>query len=143
MACSTQDSPVERGFNEDEIATYNSSDRFNYDRVIVTKQNVVLEFFIKVLVFIGEFLNSVLGIVLVILLIILLIYLVLINVQRDRRTTLDDQVVFKKISETQVEQIDFEVLIKNAIAKGDYRMAVRFRFLHLLKHLSKNNLINI
>lgn len=40
-----------------------------------------------------------------------------------------------------INQMDFEKLVNDAIAKGEYRVAVRYLYLRLLKDLSDNNLI--
>ncbi|MEN8249289.1 MAG: DUF4129 domain-containing protein [Bacteroidota bacterium] len=143
LGCATQDNNGYRGFDKEEIAEYNSSNRFNYDRKIVVRQNVLLEFFIKVITAIGRLLHSVLGITLTIILVALLIWLIIANVKRDRPTPVDEDIGFRKIDESTVESIDFDALIKKALEKQDYRMAIRYRFLNLLKQLSKHKLISI
>ncbi|MCF6307404.1 MAG: hypothetical protein L3J09_05560 [Flavobacteriaceae bacterium] len=44
--------------------------------------------------------------------------------------------------EEHIEQIDLEALISNALAQSDYRLAIRYMYLKVLKNLSLNNLIN-
>ena len=45
-------------------------------------------------------------------------------------------------AEEDIHQLDFEKLIREAIAGGEYRVAIRYMYLKLLKELSDNNLIN-
>ncbi|MDR1762532.1 MAG: DUF4129 domain-containing protein [Dysgonamonadaceae bacterium] len=44
--------------------------------------------------------------------------------------------------EENIHSIDFEREIEQAIEKGDYRLAVRLKYLQTLRYLSDNNLIN-
>ena len=46
------------------------------------------------------------------------------------------------IEEDNIYGVDFESVRKKALAKGNYREAIRMTYLQTLKHLSDNNLIN-
>ncbi|OQD42628.1 hypothetical protein BUL40_08855 [Croceivirga radicis] len=46
------------------------------------------------------------------------------------------------ISEQHIETIDFDALLADALKNKDYRLAVRYQFLLLLKHLSNKDLID-
>ena len=46
------------------------------------------------------------------------------------------------IEEDNIYGVDFDAVRKKALAKGNYREAIRMTYLQALKHLSDNNLIN-
>ncbi len=46
------------------------------------------------------------------------------------------------IQEEQLQQTDFDAFIKEAKAQGDYRLAIRYQYLKVLRALSQGNLID-
>ncbi|NJB34980.1 hypothetical protein [Croceivirga sp. JEA036] len=47
-----------------------------------------------------------------------------------------------ELAEQHIETLDFDVLLKKAIAANDYRLAIRYHFLRFLKTLSQRELID-
>ena len=46
-----------------------------------------------------------------------------------------------ELSEEQLTQVDFDALIQTALEKKDYRLAIRYQYLKVLKTLSQKNII--
>ncbi len=132
-----------RGFDQEKMAYYNASETYNYDKTIVVSDNPVLSFFARAISLVALFFNTVLGYILLAGLIALLIWILFRYVNQDRVSYTDAPDVMRVIDEKNVEQVDFAKLIAQALDKGDYRLAIRFSFLNLLKTLSRQELIKV
>ncbi len=138
-----QKATATRGFDKEKIAYYNASEAYNYDKVIIRKPNPVLNFFLRAISLIARFFNTVLGYILLAALAILLIWIVARYVNQDRTTYTDSPEVLRVVDESSIDQIDFSKLIARALEQKDYRLAIRFSFLDLLKRLSTKKLIKV
>ena len=133
----------ERGFSEEKIAYYNNLDRYDYDKVISSEPNIILGFLAKIIQAIAWFLNTIFGYIMIAALVGLLIYILFRYVNKERTAYTESNENLRLIEESALDDIDFSKLINIALAKKDYRLAVRFTFLKSLKRLSLSKLIII
>ena len=139
----TKDQPVstKRGFVEEKISYYNTSEQFNYDRTITSKPNPVLEFLSQIIRGIAWFLNTIFGYVMIAALIFLLIWILFRYVNQERINYSENPESLRIVDESKIDDIDFNKLISKALASSNYRLAIRYTFLNTLKRLSMNKLI--
>lgn len=139
----TKDQPIntERGFAEEKIDYYNASERFNYDQIITSKPNPILEFLSQVIRGIAWFLNTIFGYVMIVALVILLIWILFSYVNQERISYNKTAETLRIVDESKIDDIDFNKLISKALAGGNYRLAIRYTFLNTLKGLSLHKLI--
>jgi hypothetical protein len=141
----TSDKPVstDRGFVEKKINYYNTSEQFNYDRLITSKPNPVLQFFSRVIRGIAWFLNTIFGYVMIASLVVLLIWILFRYVNQERVNYTENSDTLHIIDESKLDEIDFIKLISKAVASSNYRLAIRYTFLNTLKGLSLHKLITV
>ena len=139
----TKDQPVstKRGFVEEKISYYNTSEQFNYDRTITSKPNPILEFLSQIIRGIAWFLNTIFGYVMIAALIFLLIWILFRYVNQERINYRENPESLRIVDESKIDDIDFNKLISKALASSNYRLAIRYTFLNTLKRLSINKLI--
>lgn len=141
----TKDQPgsTDRGFNEEKIAYYNSSERFNYAKTIASVPNPVLRFLSKIVRGIAWFLNTIFGYVMITALVALLIFILFNYVNKERTNYQENVEVLRIIDESKIDEIDFAKLISKSLTRKDYRLAIRYTFLNALKGLSLHKLITV
>lgn len=141
----TKDQPgsTDRGFNEEKIAYYNSSERFNYDKTIASEPNPVLRFLSKIVRGIAWFLNTIFGYVMIAALVALLIFILFNYVNKERTNYQENVEVLRIIDESKIDETDFTKLISKSLTRKDYRLAIRYTFLNALKGLSLHQLITV
>lgn len=143
----------ERSFDEDLSKKYNGEE-FDYTIKTGESSNLISRF----LKWFGDWLNNTFGIeippgtlnVLKWLIYIVMGGLVIYLIVRMFVNERFEAIFTKKaksfadieIAEQHIEAIDFDVLLSDALKKKDYRLAVRFHFLKLLKKLSQKELID-
>jgi hypothetical protein len=143
----------ERTINDDLNKKYTGED-FNYDVKTGESQNLLSRFFN----WIGRGLKNVFGInlspeTLKLLeyfiyfimggLVIYLLVRVLVNEKFNSIFTKKAKTVFDiDLAEQHIESLDLDALLKTALANKDYRLAVRYQFLRVLKRLSQKDIID-
>lgn len=134
--------------DKSKIEEYRKDPRFQYK-----KEERGLSWWDRFLLAINNFINNLLGtvaksgmlsivVLLIIVVIICLIVLKLIGV--DYRTLLGKKELDKSeidIYTENVHEMNFDVLISNALRNKDYRLAVRFLYLKNLKQMSDKDII--
>ena len=117
IGCS-RDTPVtsERGFDEGKITYYNSLDRFNYDKVITSKPNVVLNFLGEVIKAVAWFLNTIFGYLMIAALIALLVYILFRYVSKERVDNIENFERLRLVDESKIDELDFANLINKALS---------------------------
>lgn len=86
-------------------------------------------------------LQTILWIIIAALVVFLLIQLLKVDFRKLVRKKSDDGNVDYDVREEVLEKLPFEELIQDAIARGQYRMAVRFHYLRSLKYLQDSQYI--
>lgn len=147
LSCSTDNQVNEtevRGFDQEYLEKLNKLDSYDYDRAVTEKssENPLLEFLAKLFSGLAWFLNSVFGYLIIAFLFGLLIWVLAKNSERFfEKKKLPEKEKLITVAPTEVEEKDYHRLIKAALKKQDYRMAIRFGFLSCLKYLHKKELI--
>lgn len=142
----------ERALDKDLNKTYNGED-FNYDIKTGESQNLLARFFNWV----RRGLNNVFGInlppeaikifeyfiyFLMAGLVIYLLVRLLVNEKFNSIFTKKAKTLFDiDLAEQHIEHLDLEALLNKALAHKDYRLAVRYHFLKILKRLSQKDII--
>jgi len=142
----------ERSINEDLSKKY-TGDTFNYDIKTGESQNLLARFFNWV----GNALENVFGVHLspkVLKLLEYLVYILLgggaiyllvrffVNEKFNAIFTKKAKTIFDiDLTEQHIENLDLDALLKEALANKDYRLAVRYHFLRILKQLSQKEII--
>lgn len=141
----TKDQPAytDRGFNEEKITYYNSSERFNYDKTISSEPNSLSIFLSKIVRGIAWFLNTIFGFVMIAVLVALLIFILFNYVNKERTNYQENIEVLRVIDESKIDEIDFAGLIRKSLTRKDFRLAIRYTFLNALKGLSLHKLISV
>jgi hypothetical protein len=133
----------ERGFDEAKIDYYNTSERYNYDRIISQEPNPVLQALSTIIGAIAWILNTIFGYIMIAILVVLLIWVLFRYVNQERVSYNNDRKVLRLVDESAIDEIDFNKLISKALANKNYRLAIRYTFLNTLKGLSLNQLITV
>jgi len=147
LTCTTENKHIEsgtRGFDHEYLESLNSKASYDYDRVVVEERggNPMLKFLAKVLSGIAWFFNSVFGYLVIAFLIGLLIWILVKNSEQFfEKKKLNGKEKLITLEPVEIEDKDYNRLIKAALKKQDYRMAIRFGFLNCLKYMHKNELI--
>ena len=143
----------QRAFEKDLQEKY-AGDEFDYSITTGESQNLLtrfLAFFFNWLADTFGFTISpeafkVLEIIIYILLGALVLYLIIKFAVNEKVSTLLTKrakpLTDLGIAEQHIETIDFDALLADAIKDKDYRLAVRYQFLLLLKHLSNKDVID-
>lgn len=138
----------ERVFNAKELEGYKSLEKFDYDRAIppyepgpiVSFLMPILELFFKAIVFLTQGVGLIILLLLLAGIVILIVYFV--NKSGYAGTINDSELDDIEISEVEdISGIDLDGLLQQAIKAKDFRLAVRVRFLQVLKSLDHNKLI--
>lgn len=133
-----------RGFDQERLEKLNSLNSYNYDREFEqeTGNNPVLDIIGQLLSGIAWFFNSLLGYVIIAFLIGLLVWILVKNSDKlFEKKKLGEQEKLIIVQPLDVEDKDYNQLIRAALKKQDYKMAIRFGFLSSLKYLHKKELI--
>lgn len=142
-----------REFDENLNEKYNTSE-FNYDIKDGESQNLLARFlswFFNWLrqafgIDIPPGAGEIIEIIIYGLLGVLAIYLLVRFLLGERAATFftrgDKHIASLGVTEEKIQQIDFDSLIKDALAQNNYRDAIRFLYLKALKNLSQSNIID-
>lgn len=144
---------VERGFADNLNERY-QGEEFNYDVKTGEAQNLLARFFN----WLGRILRNTFGIdippgafkVMEIIVYILmggLVIFLLVRVFINEKfnsifTKRAKSIIDIDLSEQHIENIDLDALLSDALKQKDYRLAIRYQFLKVLKALSQKNLID-
>lgn len=153
IAIDTNSVVLERPYLDGLNERYNGEE-FNYDIKTGESQNLLQRFFRWLDQWLGDTFGidispevfTVLKWVIYVLMAALIIYLItklFINERFDALFTKKAKSILDiELAEQHIEQIDFEALLSKAITDKEFRLAVRYQFLLLLKKLSQRELIN-
>ncbi|MEQ9232261.1 MAG: hypothetical protein RIF46_16385, partial [Cyclobacteriaceae bacterium] len=125
-----------RGYDQVEIERLNTSKSFDYSRDIPPPKNYLIDFINGIAKAIIWLFSNIIGYVIVIGLVALLIWIILKNTTFGRSAPRDKKDIDPLIQIRSGEQLaneDFDALIQNALAVGDFRAAIRYSFLKALK----------
>ncbi len=118
-------------------------DKYDYDQVVDKYEP---GWFIEMLRTIGIFLAQGIGSVLIIIAVIALVGLILYLILKSGlgKTISDkdyaDEIEIGDVED--IEELDLDLLLKNALANNNYRAATRIMYLQVLKGLNKKKLID-
>ena len=132
-----------RGFDREQLAAYKQNKAFDYSREIVPWENPLFGWLGHVFRFVAWLFNSLLGYVVLALLLIGLVYVIFRYTRFSGRQELAGQQSLRLVNEERVEEVDFQRLLALALEKQDYRLAIRYVFLDVLKSLSLRKLIKL
>jgi hypothetical protein len=139
-----------RGFNEDKIKELRADEDFNYAEAPTVGESLWDRFWRWVGQFIAELFGKMAttnwgNVLLYALALVVLILIVMAVLKVDAFRILakgDGSAVTKGVFHENIHEMDFDALIKEAVANRDYRNAVRLVFLQSLKLLSDKQHIN-
>lgn len=138
----------ERVFNAEELEAYKKLEKFDYDRTIppyepgpiVSFLKPILELLFNAIVFLTQGVGLVILLALLAAIVVLIVYF--INKSGYTKTISEAELDDIEISEVDdISGIDLDSLLQQAIKAKDFRLAVRVRFLQVLKSLDHNKLI--
>ncbi len=138
MISQSDSSDNNRGYDQVEIERLNTSKSFDYSRDIPPPKNYLIDFINGIARAIIWLFSNIIGYVIVIGLVALLIWIILKNTTFGRSAPRDKKDIDPLIQIRSGEQLaneDFDALIQNALAVGDFRAAIRYSFLKALKVL--------
>ncbi len=141
--CRQSQPDTRRGFDREQLAAYKQNKAFDYNREIVPWENPLFGWLGYVFRFVAWLFNSLLGYVVLALLLIGLVYVIFRYTRFSGRQELAEQQSLRLVREDKVEDTDFQRLLALALAKQDYRLAIRYVFLDILKTLSLRKLITL
>ncbi|HHL53443.1 MAG TPA: DUF4129 domain-containing protein, partial [Flammeovirgaceae bacterium] len=124
-------------------AAYKQNKAFDYSREIVPWENPLFGWLGYVFRFVAWMFNSLLGYVVLALLLIGLVYVIYRYTAFTGERELAGQQSLRLVNEERVEEVDFQRLLALALEKQDYRLAIRYVFLDVLKSLSLRKLIKL
>lgn len=132
-----------RQFDQGKLDEYRAMDKYDYDQVVKTYEPSL---FMKILGAIGEFLAQGIGSVLIVIAVIALVGLIIYLIFKSGLgSTVSDKDYSDEIEIQEVEDInelDLDKLLADALANGNHRMATRIMYLQVLKGLNKKKLID-
>ena len=132
-----------REFNEEQLQEFNASARFDYNRTVESYNNPVLEIIAKFFTLLSWLLNSFLGYLIIAVMIGLLIYIIINNSSwiflRKGDAGISDAVL--ESDQEDIELIDYDLLLHQALIQHDFRLAIRYKFLKILKTLQQAGMI--
>ncbi|PRX55491.1 DUF4129 domain-containing protein [Flagellimonas meridianipacifica] len=143
----------ERSFNQDLSQKY-QGDEFNYEIKTGESQNLLLRFLRWLFGGLGEIFGfdvspnalKVIQYFIYVLMGLLVIYLLVRFLVNERFgsifTKKANSILDVDLSEQHIESLDLDSLMNEALQKKDYRLAVRYQFLKVLKRLSQKQLID-
>lgn len=138
ILCQSDDEVGKRGYDQTEIERLNASKNFDYAREIPPPKNYLAQLINSIARAIIWLFSNIIGYVIVIGLVALLIWIILKNTTFGRSAPWDKKDIDPLIQIRSGEQLaneDFDTLIQNALAVGDFRAAIRYSFLKALKVL--------
>ncbi|MGD1843143.1 MAG: DUF4129 domain-containing protein [Thermonemataceae bacterium] len=143
---------VVRHFNESELSDYKSDSDYNYDREKAKRSFTWWDKFKRW--FADKFFKSLFGEsdaserwILYLLLAIVIIYVILRFLKADLSSLLStrknkqQELTYEDVS-SNIQQVDFDLLIQKAIKDRQFDLSVRFMYLKSLRLLSDKNLID-
>ncbi len=144
---------VKKAFSNNFTEKY-SSDDFNYNESVVESQNYLL----RAIKWFFEKLGAIFGIdvdpgffklvetLIYIILIVIAVYIIIRLFAGTKATSFFNKkskdLAPLKYEEEHIEELDLENLINKALTASDYRLAIRYMYLKVLKDLSINNIID-
>ncbi len=136
------DSTVHRGFDEQKLTEYNESPRYDYDRKIERKPNIILNIFAEIFSFFARVFGSIIGYIALILLVAGLIWVIVTNVRvPKKKVRVKEEDVLHYDPEQDIQAIDYSGLLEDALANQNYRLAIRYLYIITLQKLQMAELI--
>lgn len=144
---------IKKEFSENLSEKY-AGDEFNYNESVVESQNYLLRairwFFEKLANIFGVEVDpgffKLVETLIYIILIIIAVYIIIRLFAGTKATSFfnkkSKELAPLKFEEEHIEEINLEELINKALSVSDYRLAIRYKYLKVLKDLSLNNLID-
>lgn len=138
-----QSDSTSQKFDSPAIEELKLQEQYDYDRVIEKPRSEFIEFIGSVLSAIFDFITSTVGVV---SLVIVLGFIILLAAKgtfkrKKKIVPIKDEVIFS--NDTNDENIigQLNELIQEAIASGNFKQAIRYQFIKLLKELDQQQLI--
>lgn len=137
--------PAIRHFDKEEIDNYHELKKYDYDRIIPPpKRGPITKFLGRFFEGLFKFLATGFGTFLLFLIVFgilaTIVYFVIKSdsggIIHDKETSISDMEEIEDI-----EQLDLPSLLRDAIAKKNYRMAIRINYLQALKELNDKKII--
>ena len=132
-----------------QIHAWQSDAAFDYQRELVNSQSSLWEW---VMMQLRDFLSTLFGsetasaianpVLIVSGLILLALLVWFVYKARPELFHRNRQLAFDDVEEETIYGVDFDAVIRQALAAGDYRQAVRYVYLQTLRHLSDHALID-
>ncbi|MEL6975210.1 MAG: hypothetical protein AAGL29_07420 [Bacteroidota bacterium] len=150
----THSTVSEKAFSEENLAKKYTGDEFDYEVTTGQSQNLLLRF----LNWLSRKLNNTFGIQLspntleflqytiYVLMGLLVLYLLVRFIVNENFgsifTKKANPILDIDLAEEHIEDLDLDALLRDALKQKDYRLAVRFQFLKVLKSLSQRQIID-
>ena len=148
------DSKLEtRSFDQDLTEKY-QGDEFDYEVKTGESQNLLLRFLRWLFNGLGDIFGfdvspetlKVIQYLIYVLMGLLVIYLLVRFLANERFSSIFTKkaasILEVDLSEQHIESLDLDALLRDALSQNDYRLAVRYQFLKILKRLSQKELID-
>lgn len=134
-----------RGIDSTKIDQYNSLSQFDYDRVIQPSESALEKVLGEIADFISWIFGSFVGYIILAVLIALLVWVILKQLSKGRivleRGDADYSDPLRSLTEEQLNQLDLDAMIRKALEMQDFRAAIRFTFVKILRSLQQRQLI--
>lgn len=130
-----------RKIDRTKIEEYRGMGKYNYDEKVPEYEP---SWFIKFIVSVFGFLSKGIGLVILIFLVIGLLFLIFYFISKSSNATLinDDEITDIQIEDLEdLQEMDLEKLLNEALTVKNYRLAIRILYLKTLKLLNEKNLI--
>ncbi len=133
---------AKREFNKEKLNKLKEDKSFNYDREIKKSESWFGQTFGRFFRFLANFLDGVIGIIVVVVIFALLLFVIVRTAKGGfyRNRKLERPTPIIEDAENIIE-VDLEQLLKEALKKSNYRLAIRYWYLIILKNLHGKNQI--
>lgn len=135
---------AERSYDRQELSKLNTMKSFDYDRDIPPPDNLLLDLLAGIARLFFWLFSNVFGYIILIGLLVLLIWIILKNTSLSKSgLSHKENPEHAVIINTKEELVltDFDLMIREALANNDFRLAIRFSFLKALQILEKTERI--
>ena len=132
----------ERSFNQDRLESLKKTRTYDYDRTIERSQSWLGKVLEKIAEFFESTLGSIVGYGILIAAVVIIVYLLLKSAPGGFFKKSDSIVNAVVLDETEdIQEIDLKGLLAQALKEENYRFAIRFLYLIILKDLDKQGIL--
>jgi hypothetical protein len=133
-----------RGFNKEELSSLNKLKAYDYDRTIPPSENYLNRVLNAIANFIDWLFSTGIGQLILAFIAIMIAWLIVRNMVLGKFKVSESKTpedLMRQMTREQLDALDLDTLMQQAKEAGDFRLAIRFGFLKILKALQALNQI--